>query len=234
MGFRFGRRIGILPGLKLNFSGSGVSLSAGVRGAHLNFGSRGTYASLGLPGTGLSYRQRIGGGRSSSASSQVTEEQIRSVGDRQNDEMAVKAFQEGTQSTSLSPDEARRYIADSRFKLLDPVTGRRLTPARLEAMIKANDLKEKLEHVQVQLQSEAEEYHHLLNFWKPLPAIPTTEDWNNALKKGVFESQIPVPVAPDTQAEQAKLLNELTAQEHTGINKFLPGFVARSDVVNGG
>ena len=64
MGFRFSRRIGILPGLKLNFSGSGVSLSAGGRGAHLNFGSRGTYASLGIPGTGLSYRQRIGGGRS--------------------------------------------------------------------------------------------------------------------------------------------------------------------------
>ena len=229
MGFRFSRRIGILPGLKLNFSGSGVSLSAGVRGAHLNFGSRGTYASLGIPGTGLSYRQRIGTARSSSASSQVTEEQIRSAGDRQNDEMAVKVFQEGTQSTSLSPDEARRYIADSRFKLLDPVTGRRLTQTRLETMIKANDLKEKLEHVQVKLQTEAEEYDHLLNFWKPLPVIPAAEDWTNALKKGVFESQIAAPTPPDMQVEQAKLLNELTAKEHTGINKFLPGFVARSD-----
>jgi hypothetical protein len=34
MGFRFSRRVGILPGVKLNFSGSGVSLSTGVRGAH--------------------------------------------------------------------------------------------------------------------------------------------------------------------------------------------------------
>jgi len=37
MGFRSSRRIGILPGLKLNFSGSGVSLSAGVRGAHVSY-----------------------------------------------------------------------------------------------------------------------------------------------------------------------------------------------------
>ncbi len=61
MGFRFSRRIGILPGLCLNLSGSGVSLSAGVRGAHVPLGPRGAYTSVGLPGTGISYRQRIGG-----------------------------------------------------------------------------------------------------------------------------------------------------------------------------
>lgn len=40
-----------MPGLKLNLNGSGVSLSAGVRGARVNFGSRGTYVSAGVPGT---------------------------------------------------------------------------------------------------------------------------------------------------------------------------------------
>ena len=59
MGFRFSRRVSILPGLKLNLSGSGVSLSAGVRGAHINLGPRGLYGSAGIPGTGLSYRQRL-------------------------------------------------------------------------------------------------------------------------------------------------------------------------------
>jgi len=53
MGFRFSHRVSILPGLKLNLSGSGVSLSASVRGAHLNFGPRGVYGSAGIPGTGL-------------------------------------------------------------------------------------------------------------------------------------------------------------------------------------
>lgn len=62
MGFRFSSRMSILPGLKLNFSKSGVSLSAGVRGAHINLGPRGLYGSAGIPGTGLSYRQRLDGG----------------------------------------------------------------------------------------------------------------------------------------------------------------------------
>jgi hypothetical protein len=57
MDFRFSRRVSTLPGLKLNLSGSGVSLSAGVRGAHINLGPRGLYGSAGTPETGLSYRQ---------------------------------------------------------------------------------------------------------------------------------------------------------------------------------
>ena len=55
MGFRFSRRIRILPGLRLNLSKSGVSASVGRRGAWLTFGKRGTRATVGLPGTGLSY-----------------------------------------------------------------------------------------------------------------------------------------------------------------------------------
>ena len=62
MGFRFRRSIRIAPGLRVNVGRRGVSLSAGVRGASLTFGSRGTYANVGIPGTGLSYRQKLGGG----------------------------------------------------------------------------------------------------------------------------------------------------------------------------
>lgn len=231
MGFRFSRRIGILPGVKLNFSGSGVSLSAGVRGAHVNFGSRGTYASVGIPGTGLSYRQRIGGGRSSysTPSTALSEDQIKAIGNRENDEAALRVFREGTQNMAVSPEEARRYSADPRFKIMDPETGRRLTPAKLEAMIKAGELKEKLEHLQLELQTEAEEYQHLLNFWKPLPAIASVEEWNIALEKRSFETMLVAPEPPDMQVEQAKFLDELTAKERAGINKFLPNFVARSD-----
>ncbi|MBS3966636.1 MAG: DUF4236 domain-containing protein [Truepera sp.] len=62
MAFRFRRSISIAPGLRVNLGKRGVSLSAGVRGASLTFGSRGTYANVGIPGTGLSYRQKVGGG----------------------------------------------------------------------------------------------------------------------------------------------------------------------------
>ncbi len=61
MGFRFSNRVSIMPGLKLNLSGHGLSLSAGVRGAHINLGPRGLYGTAGIPGTGLYYRQRLDG-----------------------------------------------------------------------------------------------------------------------------------------------------------------------------
>ncbi len=185
---------------------------------------------MGIPGSGLSYRQRLGGGRSySTPSTALTEDQIKTMGNRENDETALSVFRGGAQNLSVSPEEARRYLADPRFKLMDPETGRRLTPAKLEAMIQANQLKEKLENLQVQLQTETEEYQHLLNFWQPLPAIPSGEDWQAAREKRPFASRLVAPAPPDLPLEQAKYLDELTAREHTGLNKFLPGFVARSD-----
>ena len=55
MGFRFWRRIKIAPGVTLNLSNSGGSLSFGPRGAKFTIGSRGKRATIGLPGTGLFY-----------------------------------------------------------------------------------------------------------------------------------------------------------------------------------
>lgn len=56
MGFRFRRRVRILPGLWFNLSKTGGSVSIGGRGATLNLGPRGTRTTVGLPGSGLSYR----------------------------------------------------------------------------------------------------------------------------------------------------------------------------------
>lgn len=56
---RFRRRQKILPGVYLNFSGSGISTTIGVPGASVNFGRNGTYLNTGIPGTGLYNRQRI-------------------------------------------------------------------------------------------------------------------------------------------------------------------------------
>jgi hypothetical protein len=55
MGLRFRRTLGILPGVRLNFSKSGVSTSVGVRGAHVTLGRTGVRTTVGLPGSGLSY-----------------------------------------------------------------------------------------------------------------------------------------------------------------------------------
>lgn len=57
MGFRFRRSVGILPGIRLNFSKSGASVSLGRRGFWYTIGSKGTRATVGIPGTGLSWTE---------------------------------------------------------------------------------------------------------------------------------------------------------------------------------
>lgn len=59
MGFRFRRSVRLIPGVRLNFSKSGVSASFGIRGASVTVGKSGTHLNLGIPGTGLSHRTRL-------------------------------------------------------------------------------------------------------------------------------------------------------------------------------
>lgn len=50
---RFWRRVKVAPGLTINLSKSGPSLSVGPRGSKVTFGRRGIRQTVGLPGTGL-------------------------------------------------------------------------------------------------------------------------------------------------------------------------------------
>jgi len=60
VGFRFYRRVHVFPGLTVNLSRSGPSLSVGVRGAHVTVGPCGVTKTVGLPGTGVFYTSRHG------------------------------------------------------------------------------------------------------------------------------------------------------------------------------
>jgi hypothetical protein len=53
--FRFYRRFRIFPGLSVNVSKSGPSLTVGVRGAHVTVGRGGIRRTVGIPGTGIYY-----------------------------------------------------------------------------------------------------------------------------------------------------------------------------------
>jgi hypothetical protein len=55
MGWRLFRRVRIAPGVRVNFSKSGASLSIGPRGFARTFGPRGVRTTVGIPGTGLYY-----------------------------------------------------------------------------------------------------------------------------------------------------------------------------------
>jgi hypothetical protein len=55
MGFRFRKTLRLGGLVRLNFSGSGVSLGLGPRGANINISKRGLRQTVGVPGSGLSY-----------------------------------------------------------------------------------------------------------------------------------------------------------------------------------
>jgi hypothetical protein len=55
MGFRFFKRIKLMPGVTMNLSKSAPSFSFGPRGMKYTVGASGTRTTLGIPGTGLYY-----------------------------------------------------------------------------------------------------------------------------------------------------------------------------------
>lgn len=63
MGMRFRRSVKIMPGVRINFSKSGMSTTIGPKGASINIGKKGTYLNTGIPGTGLYMREKIGGSK---------------------------------------------------------------------------------------------------------------------------------------------------------------------------
>ncbi|WP_036886353.1 DUF4236 domain-containing protein [Segatella albensis] len=59
MGWRYRKRIKILPGIHINISKSGISTNVGIKGASVTFGPKGTYVNTGFPGTGLYRRDKV-------------------------------------------------------------------------------------------------------------------------------------------------------------------------------
>lgn len=59
MGWGFRKRVKVAPGIKLNFSKSGTSVTVGGKGASVNVGKKGVYGNVGIPGTGIYNREKI-------------------------------------------------------------------------------------------------------------------------------------------------------------------------------
>ncbi len=72
MGFRLHRSVQVIPGLRLNFSKSGLGFSTGVKGYHVSHMANGrTRRTISIPGTGMSYvteKSHAGAGRPASTS----------------------------------------------------------------------------------------------------------------------------------------------------------------------
>ena len=113
MTFRFFRRFRIAPGVHLNLSKGGVSMSVGPRGLKATSGTSGRRFTAGIPGTGLHYTKVAKPGRSGSraagavAHSPEQAEPIRTGFWRNLGTSAEeKAFVEGVNSAARGDDQA--------------------------------------------------------------------------------------------------------------------------------
>jgi hypothetical protein len=61
MGWGFRQRLRILPGVYLNFSRAGVSVSVGAPGYRITVGKDGISETVSIPGTGVYRRRRVSG-----------------------------------------------------------------------------------------------------------------------------------------------------------------------------
>ena len=59
MALRFQKRFKIFPGLRINLSKTGISVTVGAGPLHVNLGKKGIMATASIPGSGLSHRQFI-------------------------------------------------------------------------------------------------------------------------------------------------------------------------------
>ena len=78
------KRVKLMPGVNINLSKKGASVTVGIRGASVNIGKSGIYQNLGIPGTGIYSREKISGNDSvkSDQSTLKTKEAKRPVSEK--------------------------------------------------------------------------------------------------------------------------------------------------------
>jgi tetratricopeptide (TPR) repeat protein len=103
MGFRFWRKIKIAPGVTLNLSKSGGSLSFGPRGAKFAVGSRGKRATVGLPGTGLFYTSTFPSGKRTTQKERRSRDYVPNV--RPEDRLTLGFFKR-----LITPDDEEAFV----------------------------------------------------------------------------------------------------------------------------
>ena len=114
MGWRYRKRIKILPGIYINISKSGISTNVGVKGASVTFGPKGTYVNTGLPGSGLYRRDRLSGSDKKYEYSNGTESERDAFS---NNNLSIEEYSEDTSFLSYNPLHYIFYF----FSLIFPI-----------------------------------------------------------------------------------------------------------------
>lgn len=226
MGFRFYRRLNILPGLSLNLSGSGLSASFGPRGAKLTVGPRGVFSSLGLPGTGISYREKLSSPDGTPVKrretkpfvdpSKLTPEAIELM-------QAVVDGKDGVTKKLNSSEEVLAYWEKVKCVpgafMLNPETGRRMTDAQVKAFAKRVDREAAIKKLTEEIALEEAKLHDAVRYWHPLPKIPDWQSYADEYEDLLSAPFPDTPPAPPDSPDETKAYSDLIAAERSAIDK---------------
>lgn len=133
-GFQFRKSFQLLPGLRLNISKKGASLSIGPDGAHITTGTAGTNLYLDLPGSGAYYRKKLDVGRLTSNKSETKDTGKDTSSSEQDEHLSVgfwdrltkppeeldlidalRAFSEGDEVKAYEIAQRATHLADGAF-----------------------------------------------------------------------------------------------------------------------
>lgn len=210
MGFRFRKRIKILPGLNLNLGLRGVSVSAGVPGLRFNLSKKGMSRTIGIPGTGLYHTERL----SASPRRQTRKASTLSP------VIKVVNLQE-LKTAAQTPGSVIRNLE----------TGRKASATQIQAEIRRLENAQASAQAKQQIAHEEAQLEDLLNYWKDMPSIPSWDQYCEALNPLAFQTHLMAPTEPNQVTSQA---NHWTAcQSEIGSKfpyKFLPRFIYKNVV----
>jgi len=194
MGFRFRTSVKLAPGLRLNFSKSGVSTSVGVRGARVNFSKRGIYQTIGIPGTGMYWTQRLDGGG-------------RAV--RQRPRTMQRPISEKPLSSVQSLDELDAIVADPNAVLVHSESGRRMSSRQVEAARRKMEQEQRRQQSLAKAEAAEQRLQEVIDWWREMPLIPSISFYQDACQVRPFEFDEPPPPKPDGPSEVARLRDEV-------------------------
>ena len=129
----------------------------------------------------------------------------------------------GIPGTGLS---YRQRLDNSTRSYDRPAVERRMSTRQFEAMQRRMDQEQQTKEAQQQIDDEWGRYQQMLQFWKPLPEIPSLENFIQAQTPRPFETTQPPPLEPVWPEEQTKCLNELTESVKSRGHHLVPGFIA--------
>jgi hypothetical protein len=216
MGFRFRRSVKLLPGLRLNLSKGGVSLSAGIPGAHINFSPRGARTTFGVPGSGFSWSTNLKPGQTPPRYfSPENTDSIRPI---------------------RTTGELEETLRTPGHKVVYTRSRRKLSAQQTNALYRRLALQEWQQQAQAKIDKFESDLVERLNSWREMPSIPSAADYQAAFKIQPFVYQGPVPSAPnypDSRLALEESIRYTIERETKPASRAIPLIIASLGLVAG-